>query len=523
MSDLSKALKGLEALKDPAPRVRPAQRKTENEVTPPAAPSVPTLSFSAEQEAVLEATDLRLEVVALAGTGKTSVLMEYARRRPRARWRYLTFSRALADEAKAMFPPNVRAGTFHALAHPRFGAPLGAKLNQRFDAQAVRKMVGWEDFPGWEAAVAALREWRAGFLASPDPLPSLSQLPPQAWLWLVARPGLLEAIDGAQGFLTAAERFWEVTIDPRVGSIDAPGDTSVKLMALSGMDFGADGLLVDEAQDMTACIAHALVGQGAPTLIVGDPSQNVYAWRGAGAAWNPVNAMQLTGSFRFGEPVARLANVQLERLGRSERLQGLKEESQISQAFCDVLVPGTTCLARTQAGAMQWALKAQAQGLPVRWVGRGTLRRLASLVDLAQGRPSRDPWLSGLDSVDEVAKVAAKSGAKEWQAAARLVVREDPSRLQCVLQQLSGEGGDRGGTIWVATVHQAKGKTFERVRLADDLQFGDPSEEEARVCYVALTRSAHLEASPALLSSAEKAQEMPDFSSRLEPEVDDGF
>lgn len=522
MSELSKALKGLEALKEPAPRISPARKPAERPTASAAKPAVPSLAFSPQQEAVLDAVAPRLEVVALAGTGKTTVLMEYARRRPRARWRYLTFSRALADEAKALFPSNVRAGTFHALAHPRFGAPLGAKLNQRFDAQAVRRLVGWEDFPGWETAVAALREWRAGFLSSPDPLPSLSQLPPQAWAWLVARPGLLEAIDGSKGFMVAAERLWEATIDPRVGSIDAPGDTSVKLMALAGMDFGADGLLVDEAQDMTACIAHALGAQRAPALLVGDPSQNLYAWRGAGTAWSPSGAMALTGSFRFGEEVAGLANAQLARLGRVERLQGLREESGIVAAQGEALSPGTTCLARTQAGAMQWALKAKAQGMPVRWVGKGTLRRLASLVDMAQGRPSRDPWLSGLDSIDAVAQVAQESGAKEWRAAARLVMKEDASRLQHVLGELSqGEGAKDG--IWVATVHQAKGKTFARVRLSDDLRFADPSEEEMRVCYVALTRSAHLEASPTLLESACGKDVSPPIPSPSLQEVDDGF
>lgn len=488
MSDLSKALAGLEALNTPAPRAPlPPRPKTSVAPAPPAGVSLP---WSAEQLAVLESDEKRLDVVALAGTGKTSVLMAYAQLRPRARWRYLTFSRALADEAKASFPTNVRASTFHALAHPRFGAPLGSKLNQRFSADAVRRLVGWPLFPGWETAVAALQQWREGFLASSASLPALSQLPSQAWAWLVARPGLLEAIDGSQGFMRAAEKLWEATIDPRVSSIDAPGDVPVKLMSLAGMEVGADGLLVDEAQDMTASMAHVLSNQKVPAVVVGDPAQNLYAWRGSAGGWEPgAQALGLTGSFRFGPQVAALANARLELLGRTERLEGLHARSSVKLED-GPLSPGTTCLARTQAGAMECALRAHAQGLSPRWVGKGTLRRLASLVDMALGRASRDPWLAGLTSVEEVSKVAKSAGALEWRAAARLVSKQDPAGLEKMIHALqSPEPGD----VSVATVHQAKGRTFDRVRLAADFRWADTGSEELRVSYVALTRSPNLE------------------------------
>ena len=485
MSDLSKALAGLQALSTPAPRVPlPAQNVVK------ARPPAPRLDWSAEQSSVIESDLGRLDVVALAGTGKTSVLMAYAQRRQRARWRYLTFSRALADQARDTFPVNVRASTFHALAHPRFGAPLGSKLNQRFSADAVRRLVGWPQFPGWESAVAALQQWREGFLASAAPLPALSQLPAQAWSWLVARPGLLEAIDGSAGFMRAAEKLWEATIDPRATSIDAPGDVSVKLMALAGAEVGADGLLIDEAQDMTPCLAGLLALQKVPTVVVGDPSQNLYAWRSAAQGWVPgPDALGLTGSWRFGDPVAQLANARLAVLGRPERLTGMKSSSSV-RVDEGVLSSGTTCLARTQAGAMECALRAHAQGLSPRWVGKGTLRRLASLVDLALGRASQDPWLAGLASVDEVSKVARSAGALEWRAAAKLVSSQDPKGLEQMIHALQSP---TPGDVAVATVHQAKGRTFDKVRLAKDFRWADPTEEETRVAYVALTRSAHLE------------------------------
>ena len=460
-----------------------------------ATPANPTSTpvWSAQQQTVLAATDSRVHVIALAGTGKTETLLGFARQRPRARWRYLTFGRAMADAVQSRLPSNVRAGTFHALAHARFGAPLGAKLYQRFSADATRRAVGWATFPGWEAGVAALREWRSAFLASADPLPALGQLPPLAWQWLVARPDLLSAIGGPDGFIVAAERFWEATLDPRQGEIDAPGEVPVKRMALAGMDWGADGLLIDEAQDLTPCLAQALAEQKAVAVFAGDPAQALYGWRGAGCAWPPVkeSTFPLTGSWRFGAEVAALANERLKHLGRSERLAGLRSDSSVSDG--PTWQSGTTWIARTQAGAVAGALAALAADQHPGWVGRGTLHRLEALVDLAAGRTARDPWLAGLRDLDAVARVARESGDLEWRTAARLVAKTPGTRLEEALRAL----GSNGGTVSVATIHQSKGQTFARAALAPDLRWNASEEEEQRVNYVALTRSPHLVLDPA--------------------------
>lgn len=486
MSTLFQALQGLDALgKDPPARPPlPA--------TPPRPAGPPPRAWTAEQETVLASPPRRLDVVALAGTGKTAVLGEYARRRPRAKWRYLTFNRALADQAPRELPRNARASTFHAWAFPRYGAPLGPKLGRRFDAAAVRRAVGWAEFPGWESAVAALREWRRGYLASAEDLPRLAQLPPEAWGWLGARPGVLDAVGGPAGLEAAIEAFWRATIDPREAGVDAPVDVAVKLMALARAPWWADGLLIDEAQDMTPCLAASLAAQDVPVLAVGDPSQTLYAWRRAGGVWPAApDRLALTGSFRFGAPVAEAANRVLARLGAAERLEGLASDSTLAVADAP-LSPGTTWVARTQAGAWQGVMAALEAGLAPGWVGQGTLARLQGVLDLAQGRPPRDPWLAGLESVDALAVAAEASGALEWKAAARLVQRLGAAPIERALAALAHPDQ---ATVRLTTVHQAKGQTFDRVRLGDDLRWDSTDPEELRVGYVALTRSAHLEIS----------------------------
>lgn len=480
MNDLSKALAGLEALK--VPQERPALPLR----SPPPA-TEKAWRWTEEQERVLDFQGSRLDVVALAGTGKTKVLQAYAQRRGRAKWRYLTFNRSLADEARAFFPSRVAVSTFHALAFPKYGAPLGQKLGQRFDADAVRRAVGWERFPAWETAVEALREWRAGFMVSADPLPALGQLPPPAWLRLMARPQVFSAMGGREGFLVAMEKLWAATVDPRQVAVDAPLEVTVKRMALAGMDWGSHGLLVDEAQDLTPCLWSALERQSAMALAVGDPSQNLYAWRQERSAWPAGEAprLALSHSFRFGPQVARLANRVLSRLPGLERLEGRGPPSEV-QVGGDLLGEGTTWLARTQAGALEGALAAMEKGLTAAWVGRGSLGRLAGVLDIAQGRPSRDPWLAGLSTLDEVAQTAKESAAQDWSSAVRLIRKGGLPKIQAALGALVNPASAQ---VKVSTVHQAKGKTFDRVALAPDFRWMAEDQEERRVGYVALTRS----------------------------------
>jgi hypothetical protein len=63
-------------------------------------------------------------VSAFAGTGKTSTLIEYARRRPGYAFAYVTFNRAVCEDAKTRFPGNTTCVNFHSLAFRKWwGSP----------------------------------------------------------------------------------------------------------------------------------------------------------------------------------------------------------------------------------------------------------------------------------------------------------------------------------------------------------------------------------------------------------------
>ncbi|MGL5188125.1 MAG: hypothetical protein ACRC7S_00545, partial [Cetobacterium sp.] len=64
-----------------------------------------------------------ISIDSLAGTGKTSTLIEWCKLHPNDKILYLVFGKAMSDEAKKMFKSckNVEVKTTHALAYKSFG------------------------------------------------------------------------------------------------------------------------------------------------------------------------------------------------------------------------------------------------------------------------------------------------------------------------------------------------------------------------------------------------------------------
>jgi hypothetical protein len=100
---------------------------------------------TAEQQAIVDAYSAtkNLVIEAGAGTGKTSTLRMTAAARPQRRATYIAYNRAIADDARRSFPPNVQCATAHALAFRAIGRQFRDRLNgprmpARVTAQLLR-------------------------------------------------------------------------------------------------------------------------------------------------------------------------------------------------------------------------------------------------------------------------------------------------------------------------------------------------------------------------------------------------
>lgn len=127
-------------------------------------------------------------------------------------------------------------------------------------------------------------------------------------------------------------------------------DMYVKMWQLTKPKLDYDFILYDEAQDADPVMLDILKdqhNQGVQVILVGDPHQQIYEWRGA------INAMQgieqikdttyLTKSFRFGPHIAQVGDTVLKYLGESNTLcsgrPDINDFQLVTHVFSQVVSP----------------------------------------------------------------------------------------------------------------------------------------------------------------------------------------
>ncbi|KAK6508025.1 hypothetical protein TWF481_006445 [Arthrobotrys musiformis] len=102
-------------------------------------------------------------------------------------------------------------------------------------------------------------------------------------------------------------------------------------LAADHITFGKyDIVMFDEAQDANPCMENIILRQrgGAGIIIIGDPYQMIYGFRGAknecfdDEKLPPSQTFHLTKSFRFGKDIADVANIILSTMGETKLVRG---------------------------------------------------------------------------------------------------------------------------------------------------------------------------------------------------------
>lgn len=204
-------------------------------------------------------------------------------------------------------------------------------------------------------------------------------------------------------------------------------------------------VLVDEYQDTTPneqWLAIQSGADGAELFAVGDPSQAIMSWRGG--RWNPwaraadPATYALTKTWRFGQPIAELANTIAARFGGAPITGAEDVESEVVRCPRELLAEEvaadpkrTLILVRTNHEAKELE------------------RELAGLAVHVRRNP-RDPLSSEADRFGDV-----------WAS----------------------------GRAILSTIHAAKGREADRVVVMLDVGQVHEEPEENRVVYVAATRA----------------------------------
>ena len=359
-----------------------------------------------EQQAIVEAysASKNLVIEAGAGTGKTSTLRMTAAAKPKRRATYIAYNRAIADDARRSFPPNVQCATAHSLAFRAVGRQFRHRLNgPRMPARVTAKLLRIDPLRVSDDVVLTAQQVArlvtdtvARFCYSADPDPHGGHVP--------ALPGANSPAARAvlrEAVVPLARKAWADLSHPN-GELKFTHDCYLKLWQLSGPVLDADTVFLDEAQDANPLIADIVERQThAQRVLVGDRCQAIYGWRGAIDAMRDFKAdarLALSQSFRFGEPIATEANKWLQILKAPLRLRGADHV----HSTVGPLGAADAVLCRTNAEAVSQLMSAAGNGRRVALVGGGAeIRRLAeAAIDLQAGRPADQP--PGADGLHEL-------------------------------------------------------------------------------------------------------------------------
>lgn len=458
-----------------------------------------------------------LRVIALSGTGKTSVLESLARANSHLRILYLAFGRDIRNEAAAKFPKeNVECKTSHQLAWV-FGNKYKHRLVGNLPMREVSTLLAINDWLVIKGAMQTL----TNYLASADSGITAKHLCKESVID-AGKPNSKTNEAKLIQMLSGAKKIWSAMID-EASSFPVVHDTYLKLYQLSKPDLSRyDMILFDESQDANPVTTDIVMRQKQSyRVFVADTHQQIFRFRGAENAMDSpslkgVPSLYLTGSFRFNKNVAAAANAILSvTKGETLRVTGLasKEDEVISKdAFDEALNSGNykgevMALSRTGAGVLETALSAMVKGKLVYWIGTpqgygiNDLQNLFYFKDGDFNKITNKKLLYDYADYNEYKQIAEDSGDNEMNKLIRLL-EEYGGAVPNLISRIRNYSTDirSKADLVVSSAHRSKGLESKFVKLNDDWNdITDPNVlskmsretmiDEMNLLYVAATRT----------------------------------
>ena len=498
------------------------------------------MQLTDEQKAVVDASLSGTHVIveAGAGAGKTSTLVACADALPDTKYGlYLSFTKAIVEEAEHKFPSNIACRTAHSLAmkairQARSGDLLHARdcldklgrvsrqsMNDVALALDLRAFVIDRDHVLREGIIArTVMETMSNFLRSADEEPGRKHMPHVKGLDLVAEatrsPERPEHNALWKHISLGVAKAWEDINNPN-GRLKFEHNHYLKMFQLTHPRINADFLFFDEAQDANPVMAAILTDQlsqpNPPQLIVvGDSAQAIYGWNGAVDAIamfrerfrnsnTNYSPCQLTQSWRFGPAVADVANVYLEYLSTSTMQIKGNPAMQSSQLILNQPSPGErlTILSRTNAYVIQNLIEALAADIPTAVVGgdgwaRTQIGLLNAMDELYATNSTNHPELAGFADWNAFTDyVTFESEAQDLRPLYNLYSNYGHGTLVNALERTTSN--EKDAQLILSTGHKAKGREWEHVAIDADFSMSVPidgySDEMLALLYVVATRA----------------------------------
>lgn len=276
-----------------------------------------------QQEVVnIDFKDILL-VNAYAGTGKTSTLIEFCKKRKDKKILYLAYNNSMVKEAEKKFKllSNVSVKTMHSLAYSQYGIQNKERLGNLTSKDIQEYFDNENALFNASSTIFLLKE----FCNSADTMGEFCEKCEK----IVLKNKKLDK----EYLVHKLKELWN-KITSKESKITYSHDFYLKEYQLSKPKLDYDFILVDEAQDINECVIDIVLRQKARKVFIGDTYQSIYAFRGAIDSLTKLSQLEnsitlfLTQSFRCPLSIANIANFYLLALGAKKQFIGTKKEKQ---------------------------------------------------------------------------------------------------------------------------------------------------------------------------------------------------
>jgi len=470
-----------------------------------------------EQEAIIS-SEGNIKVNAIAGSGKTSVLVEYCKRRPNKKFLYLVFNASAKQDAIRKFKSagvyNVDVFTAHSLAYRKIVPLNGYDVKNNYSAYEIKNILGLEGvgYYGYVLATHISRLMELYFNSTCDTPDEL--LKPYTQV-LSSEEGRTFYSANKDVIMQGVKELINRMTD---GQIGVTHSFYLKEYQLSNPKLGGyDCILYDEFQDSNPVMMDIFMNQECQKICVGDVNQQIYAWRGAVNALNKVKFKEypLRYSFRFNQDIADKA---MRCLDLKKIVKPNFERHDIIGTNPPKEKSSMAVLARTNLTLLKEAIDVVVQGRANKIYFEGDLKSYTfmngvsvyDVYNLHFGKHEyiRNPLIKMMNKPSDLADYIEKTEDKNLEMLVKIVTKYGkalPSKFKRLNEINLPKEKRNEAEIVFTTVHKAKGLEYDTVKLMGDFITEDSIQEaqekkdkkrvniagimeEVNTLYVAITR-----------------------------------
>jgi len=479
------------------------------------------MQFTNEQLAIIQSTG-DIKINAVAGSGKTTTIIEYAKARPTtSKILYLAFNKSVKLEAQKKFAEqglhNVKVETAHSLAfreivyrHNYRVKANGYKTHEIVDILGLKN--NGDKLTEYVAA-NHINKFIAYFCNSDK-----QKVQDLNYREVVFDQEAKSFVSAAYEYIEKQTRLFLAKMDK--GEIEITHDFYLKKFQLSNPQLYYDYILFDEGQDASPAMLDIFFKQRATKVIVGDTHQQIYGWRFA------VNSLEkatfktyhLSSSFRFSPDIARLAVEVLnwktfvaEHKEVSIEGKGVSKDNKVK-----------AIIARTNLGLLLKAIEYVTEKKNVKhiyfegnihsytYADEGT--SLYDVLNLHNKKPAliRDKLIAQMKNMDELEEYIQKTEDVQLGMMIDIIKEygnEIPDILKKIKEKHVGNEEKEKAEMIFSTVHRCKGMEYDSIQIVNDFITQDKIEkqtkgtrtddeinvaklnEEINLLYVAVTRT----------------------------------